>query len=581
MLMVLDSCPDAERVNMSKIQARAVMELINAEGRSLSAEAAADLAPFILEVPFVDPYKQLILATLEKQMSVLKQCVRRDMQDYTSAANFFAQTHWSKMIQHGNVNSMLVRDTIIRHVVNLGCTNPSEPTSRLFASLWMLLTDGFEKAIVELTVEDKRKKRDSFKHAMKAYVRGLPNDTKNALALMYLPKLHDSPVCLKAVRPDVYETVFQSIGEPVPVQVDMDELLQVDMSYPCRGSGPGTSTAMMLRSAINPMTGQNPMPMTGQNSMNLVVGSLVEGLKNLGSQQQQMIEAMLGQRNEGVKLQINTPNWSRRLGAPPDPEVHTSVESRLQMLEDRERGPLVETTVGRPVGLLQDPVVPLQTAPSEVTGEVTESTNEGKTINLLGMILDRKNEAAQLKKSQRRVKVKSDVKSEEDDKSSEEDDEVQPQPKKRANSAPAPTPPKKIVKLAESASKKTKSSPMKPKSSPMKPTTKILRCGYTTEWSRNQVMCRTGLHGPGQSHRIKWGSGEECLNVKAAHKAADKWVKDICSTFGSVDAIVVDLYILTMPPPTKQITVGHFFAPPPPRPRHTRTPIQDQKKELA
>ena len=55
-------------------------------------------------------------------------------------------------------------------------------------------------------------------------------------------------------------------------------------------------------------------------------------------------------------------------------------------------------------------------------------------------------------------------------------------------------------------------------------------------------MCRTGLRGPGQSHRIPWGSGEVCLNAKAAQKVAKSWVKDICSTFESVDAIVVDLF---------------------------------------
>ena len=48
---------------------------------------------------------------------------------------------------------------------------------------------------------------------------------------------------------------------------------------------------------------------------------------------------------------------------------------------------------------------------------------------------------------------------------------------------------------------------------------------YSIEWTRNQIMCRTGLRGAGQSHRIIFGT-RDVPTFAVAQKIADKWVQD-------------------------------------------------------
>ena len=47
----------------------------------------------------------------------------------------------------------------------------------------------------------------------------------------------------------------------------------------------------------------------------------------------------------------------------------------------------------------------------------------------------------------------------------------------------------------------------------------------SNEASRSQVLCRTGLKGKGQSHRISYGAGDG-LTKAAAIAAGKKWVKE-------------------------------------------------------
>ena len=45
---------------------------------------------------------------------------------------------------------------------------------------------------------------------------------------------------------------------------------------------------------------------------------------------------------------------------------------------------------------------------------------------------------------------------------------------------------------------------------------------YSVERSRSQCMCRTGLQGAGQSHRIPYGEDEEAKTEKVTKKLVEK-----------------------------------------------------------
>jgi len=49
---------------------------------------------------------------------------------------------------------------------------------------------------------------------------------------------------------------------------------------------------------------------------------------------------------------------------------------------------------------------------------------------------------------------------------------------------------------------------------------------YSTEWSRQQFMARTGFRGAGQSRKFRWGTDEEFPTMAAAKKAVEQWVQD-------------------------------------------------------
>ena len=53
--------------------------------------------------------------------------------------------------------------------------------------------------------------------------------------------------------------------------------------------------------------------------------------------------------------------------------------------------------------------------------------------------------------------------------------------------------------------------------------------GFAVERSRSQVMCRTGLRGVGQSHRIGLGEGEAYDSEESAVAVARAWVRGLGS----------------------------------------------------
>ena len=53
---------------------------------------------------------------------------------------------------------------------------------------------------------------------------------------------------------------------------------------------------------------------------------------------------------------------------------------------------------------------------------------------------------------------------------------------------------------------------------------KCKKPSFSVEWSRNQVMCRTGKTGPGQSKAIPFGNDSGC--AKKAIKQAEKWLQE-------------------------------------------------------
>ena len=89
---------------------------------------------------------------------------------------------------------------------------------------------------------------------------------------------------------------------------------------------------------------------------------------------------------------------------------------------------------------------------------------------------------------------------------SDERDAVQVTLKRMLERDKLPAPATPVLPEAQAAPKKTKTTPTKPKAGKIVKTTpaKPVRKKPCIQWetSRSQVMCRTGLSGPGSTHRI-------------------------------------------------------------------------------
>ena len=57
------------------------------------------------------------------------------------------------------------------------------------------------------------------------------------------------------------------------------------------------------------------------------------------------------------------------------------------------------------------------------------------------------------------------------------------------------------------------------------PASAAARPMWSYEWTRSQIMCRTGLKGPGQNHGIRWGPACDCKTSEDAKKRAEAWLK--------------------------------------------------------
>ena len=98
----------------------------------------------------------------------------------------------------------------------------------------------------------------------------------------------------------------------------------------------------------------------------------------------------------------------------------------------------------------------------------------------------------------------------EDDEDEDEDDErllLKAKATKKGKKTPIPK-----VKASKIAVKHPAGASVKP--------------SYSIEWSRNQVLGRTGKKGPGESITFKYGPGCDYKDVKRAEGACKKWVEE-------------------------------------------------------
>ena len=221
----LDSSPPERRASLSRAQSAAMVEMVKKYAVELSGEQKADLTLRVAEINWNDNDDMHLLNALNPMNSGSKIV----LQDYMMFYHFLCSALWKQLL-----DTELVADVkltmLCNHLIRLGLRHPKEHTSKLMASLWMLV--GYPNAV-----------RFSFsqKQSLHARVKKdfLELATQAPAPTSYLTKLPGTPSELLQKYPALYRGAFAQGGEAAPTAcpLDMLALREMDASFRCRGMG--------------------------------------------------------------------------------------------------------------------------------------------------------------------------------------------------------------------------------------------------------------------------------------------------------------------------------------------------------
>jgi hypothetical protein len=501
---------------------------------------------------------------------------RREQQDYQSITQYGNADFW-KAFTNQEASMMSKGELLAELLVVLGCVNPTEPCLKYEASLWMLASLG-ESTAMALSSIEKASHRDKLREILKRGVRA----NKNSLG-PYMTKLPQSFEEFKRDWPQVHAKLY---GQSPPVRSPIDEhaLLRIDGMYKCRNNSAGASAL----GAGGQMMALPDMPAAGMGQMGQMLGMVMQNMNSMIESQRRFLEERTRADNDGIDITYarnsaaGTLPGSRRTHALPSigntgagPLMGVDVAPPMDKTPTKTgdvRGGLalegdapssVEKTsahTGNGSDAPAEPPAEIERKPSTsrggpgLEGEAPSSventsahTGNGsdapaqppakierkpKTVsgaNLLALLeLRTSAKKVTLKRpAAARHDVSHEVKAKADGQTAMENPAKQlpsgckggTAMENPAKQLPSGSGGKRVgsnAKLAKQVS---------PKPSGSKGEARFKKPGFSVEWSRNQVMCRTGLRGTGQSFRISFGVGADHPTVDAAVDAARAWVE--------------------------------------------------------
>ena len=202
-----------------------MVEMVKKYAVELSGEQKADLILRVAQINWNDNDDMHLLNALTPSNSGSKIV----LQDYMMFYHFLFSALWKQLL-----DTELVADVkltmLCNHLIRLGLRHPKEHTSKLMASLWMLV--GFPNAV-----------RFSFSQKQSWHARVkkefLELATQAPEPISYLMKLPGTPAELLQKCPALYRGAFAQGGEAAPTAcpLDMLALREMDASFRCRGMG--------------------------------------------------------------------------------------------------------------------------------------------------------------------------------------------------------------------------------------------------------------------------------------------------------------------------------------------------------
>ena len=500
------------KANVASTQAAAISAELKRE--KLDAEMTADVMQRLMEIDWPPRARDELLASFAAPES----SSRRKQQNYTSFLYFISAGLWAFLNATG-VCVVAKKEALCVHLVRMGCVNPNEQTTKLANSLWMLVAMG-DNAFHPSSYA-KGQLKDKFHKTLKSInMRG---------ASQYLHKLPQSVVEFKADYPDLFASLFSGDEQPVEPQVPVDKLMRLDAMYNCRNNHDFHVQSEM---AFMP-NGLSSMPSSQQ--------LMQQGMPNMASSQQHMQQGV----QLGIQLALQRSQSLQHTGDIPLQMLQKSPSLEQLQLLFTQRPALQDgwpptpppPSTPPPTSRRDDPSSNPTTPPPKVHDSAPESAEKDASsmTEKMAVALKKREESNVLKRPAAAMKrpaaafadestvmkrpAAAFAHSADEDEDEDEDDEDEDEDEDDER-----------LLLKAKATKKGKKTPI-PKVKARKiavkhPAGASVKPSYSIEWSRNQVLGRTGKKGPGESITFKYGPGCDYKDVKRAEGASKKWVEE-------------------------------------------------------
>jgi hypothetical protein len=528
---VIHEAPVAFATTVSRTQADAFLHLLRLHGASLSVQERAEVVAAAMQVPWQGEDGANIAAAVGASAGTPEKEPRRSsMQNYSTLLDFFTKTEWEQLSGAHSFN--VKRDVIISRLSRLGCRNPTEPTVKLCSSLLILMSGEWEKTSTTPAAQKQQTMR-SFKEEFKRTIR------HQNWPAEYLTQLK-SPDAMRAQHASMFEAAFADGCLPVPCQVDLQKLQQVDCSYRCRGGGgvdPASNVLACTDNSLQQVNSMGNMLLMGMNTMYKQQQSFMQHMMNEGMPPRGGL-AEPAHRNSRL-LQFDAGEQQRSLVARfPEPTFAAPEDPPSAFAEVAAGSALVSSS-----GLQVE---------TEPAAAAAGGASAG-TVSLLALLDEREHDKAVKAKAAAKAKAVAKAKAQAaavlakaaeceeslaavaaDGPSGADVHKRRPKKKKRKKKkvamrkAPttaqtvAPAFPKKEKKKREKKEEKEQKE-QKGQKVPAA-SKKSKRPTYSVELTRSQIQCRTGDAGSGQNVSMKFGAGAAYSSFEKAKKAADVWL---------------------------------------------------------
>lgn len=449
--------------SIAKLQAAALCSMIKTS-ESIEAEEGMTMSTKIqgLRMPSAD--EAMLLSALAEKVARKRATVRRSMQDYSSLAPYFTDKETQTLQKtRGHVTPQAAMHIFFSRATALGCRNPNEPTKQSWASQVGVCCELQMDVVHPLLVDSWGRFR-----------RRLPSpDT-------WLEVLPPSPSTLKEEQPALYAAAYPDGTEPAGKAVaDEVQAAASCLGHSMRGRKRGVPAAAIVPWQPAPsQQAHAQQPRTDVADMMLMCKSMFEMFTSAHGRG--------GSSGSDGREDVNPlppPGKYRRPG---------ELDIKIFGKDNRAEAAGVDGDV-QPQPALED------IKPPDM-GEGGEAVGDGLAgeLDLMAALASR--DAQRAREAKKR---------------------------KEAAAEGAPVPKAAAKKAAAKPKGRPKAAAKKPAAAPAAVSGEKRANGkphFSIEWSRNQVLCRTGVMGE-KSVAFKFGPG--LRTCEEARGLAVKWCSDV------------------------------------------------------